>query len=350
MSEEPKFKKGQKSYLQRFVNIFNSDAKTALSEFESEKQSRLEELDELKRILKSETDSLKSQIANLENEKENLESQISSAKSFHESIFKGDENGIVISDDIESFVDEFKNHKKEIIEIKSDIDNYRDKLFGTEDEDGAEIQGLEHKIESLKSGLQTAIKDTRNEVDNFVKEHKTQQEDLFKKIESLLKGASTVALAKAFNEHKESFNRTNNIWLGLFVFSIISIMGISAWGFVRAEYEFKDMWKYTVGNLPFLGGAVWLAIYSSKQRSQNKRLQQEYAYKEDIAKVYYGLKEEIKELPGSENQVKLKEKMLKLVLDVIGQNPSETLESLSHDDKGPTIDVLNAVKDAVAKK
>ncbi|HIC31023.1 MAG TPA: hypothetical protein EYO76_03815 [Flavobacteriaceae bacterium] len=336
--------------MQRFVNIFKADAKVALSEFDSEKQSRLEELDELKDNLKLEIDSLKSQIANLETEKENLKSQISSTKSFHKSIFEGDDNGVIISNDIEGFVDEFKNHKKEIIDIKSDIDNYRDEIFGTEDEDGNEIQGLEHKIESLKSGLQTAIKNTKNEVDNFVAEHKTHQEDLFKKIESLLKGASTVALAKAFNEHKESFNRTNNIWLGLFVFSIISIMGISAWGFVRAEYEFKDMWKYTVGNLPFLAGAVWLAIYSSKQRSQNKRLQQEYAYKEDIAKVYYGLKEEIKELPDSDNQVELKEKMLKLVLDVIGQNPSETLESSSHDDKGPTIDVLNAVKDVVVKK
>ncbi len=350
MSEEPNFKKGQKGYLQRFINIFNSDAKTALSKFDAEKQTRLDDLDEIKSNLKLEVDSLQSQINELETKKENLESQISSTKAFHENIFEGDENGFVLSEDVEGFVEEFKIYKKEILDIKSEIDNYRDEIFGSEDEDGNEIQGLEHKIESLKTGLQTAIKNTKSEVDKFVNEHQTQQEDLFKKIESLLKGASTVALAKAFNEHKESFNRTNNIWLCLFVFSIISIMGISAWGFVRAEYEFKDMWKYTVGNLPFLAGAVWLAIYSSKQRSQNKRLQQEYAYKEDIAKVYYGLKEEIKELPDFDNQVVLKEKMLKLVLDVIGQNPSETLESSSHDDKGPTIDVLNAVKEVVSKK
>lgn len=174
-----------------------------------------------------------------------------------------------------------------------------------------------------------------------------KNDELFNKIEGLLKGASTVALAKAFNEHKNSFNTSNKIWITLFVFSIMSMMGLSLWGFINANYEFKDMWKYTLGNLPFIGGAIWLAIYSSKQRSQNKRLQQEYAFKEDVAKIYYGLKEEVEKLGNSELGEKLNESVLKLIIDVVSLNPSTSLDSKSHNDNGPILDSIKSISEMV---
>lgn len=350
MSKEQELTKGQRSYLKRIINELQKDAEELFNKIESQNSKNFDELLSEKKGLITEIETLKSKITDVEKAKEELESRIHSTIDLHEQVFEEDENGYSMSSEIQGFTEEFKEYKNQIIGIKSEIDNYSNKLFGYEDEDGNLIKGIDHKIESLKSELQSSIKETQEKLNTFIEENTTKQEDLLEKIESLLKGASTVALAHAFNQHKESFKTTNRIWMGLFVFSIVSLMGISVWGFINANYEFKDMWKYTIGNIPFVAGAVWLAIYASKQRSQNKRLQQEYAYKEDIAKVYYGLKEEIKELPESESQNELKENMLKLVLDVIGQNPSETLESSIHDDRGPTGDILNILKESLSKK
>lgn len=90
-----------------------------------------------------------------------------------------------------------------------------------------------------------------------------------------------------------------------------------------------------------------MAIFSSKQRSQNKRLQQEYAYKEDIAKIYYGLKQEIDELGESDLGKKLNESVLKLVIDVVGLNPSESVESKSHIDNGHILEGLKNIGETI---
>ena len=344
MAEEPKFKKGQKGYLQRFVNLFQSDAEIALNDFKTNAKSSISEVNEIKSELSNEITSLKSAISSLETKEQTLQSKLDEISNFSSTIFEEeDEEGNILSDQIEGFTEEFKNSKKEIDELKKEIDEYKNELFGSEDEEGNEILGLNHKIESLKTQLQTTIKESQSKLDDFLDKNNQKRDELFNKIEGLLKGASTVALAKAFKDHKESFNTSNYIWMALFVVSIISMMALSLWGFINANYEFKDMWKYTLGNLPFIGGAIWLAIYSSKQRSQNKRLQQEYAFKEDVAKIYYGLKEEVEELGDSELGRKLNESVLKLVIDVVSLNPSVSLDNKSHNDSGPILESIKSI-------
>lgn len=348
MAKEPEFKRGEKGWLKRFVNKFQGDAEIALDDFKTNAKSSISEVNTFKSELTTEINSLKETITSLETKEQNLQSKLDEINNFSSTIFEEeDEEGNVLSDQIEGFVEEFKEYKKEIIELKQEIDEYKEKLFGSEDEEGNEILGLNHKIESLKTQLQTTIKESQGELDEFLNKNIQKRDELFDKIEGLLKGASTVALAKAFNDHKISFNISNYIWMGLFVVSILSMMGLSLWGFANANYEFKDMWKYTLGNLPFIGGAIWLAIYSSKQRSQNKRLQQEYGYKEDVAKIYYGLKVEIEELGETELGRKLNESVLKLIIDVVSLNPSVSLDSKSHNDSGPILDSLKSIAEVV---
>ncbi len=349
MEEEQEFKKGQKSYLKRFVNLFQSDASIALDDFAANTEQSLSDFEKTKKVLNSEIETIKELISTIEEKENELQVKLDKISEFHSTIFEGDTDGNVISEEIEGFVDEFNEYKKEVENHKENIEEYKFELFGHEDEEGNEVTGLKHKIESLKKQLQGTIKKSQADLDSYYSSNSKKQEDLFNKIEGLLKGASTVALAKAFKEHKDSFVTSNYIWMVLFVISVLSMMGISLWGFINANYEFKDMWKYTLGNLPFIGGAIWLAIYSSKQRSQNKRLQQEYAFKEDVAKIYYGLKQEIEELGESEMGNKLMSKMLETVLIVVSINPSETLDSKSHNDKGPIVEALNNATEIINK-
>lgn len=129
--------------------------------------------------------------------------------------------------------------------------------------------------------------------------------------------------------------------MGLFIIFIGSMMEISVYIFKTADFDVKDRWKGTIGNLPLIGGAIWIAIYASKQRSQNKRLQQEYAFKEDVAKIYYGVKKEIEELYDTDLGQQLNKRILEIIVDVVSTNPSDTLDNSSHNDKGPILEALN---------
>lgn len=398
MSEEKELTRGQKSYYKRLINEFNEAKDLSLSEFEKEKaealsslnilkvelleqvkesedqnrlvkeivsdnktlyQSKIEELEELYEAEKKELqDFYKSEIETykslyevkkeelsgfLEETKDKIveteaefREKTDEIKAFHQLIFEEDEEDEVLSDDIKKFRTEFIGHKSEIEKIKLDIKLYNNELFG-----------YVNSSENIVPGIKDKIKEQEEQIDLSVEFNNKKQDDLFNKIEGLLKGASTVALAKAFNEHKDSFNTSNKIWLGLFVASVTSMMIFTLLAFKDGTYELQDMWKYTLGNLPFLGGAIWIAIYSSKQRSQNKRLQQEYAFKEDVAKIYYGLKQEIEDLGTTEIGKKLNTKMLETILFVVGDNPSKTLDSSSHNDKGPVLEALNNVSSMI---
>ncbi|MBK7112918.1 MAG: hypothetical protein IPH60_10795 [Flavobacteriales bacterium] len=112
--------------------------------------------------------------------------------------------------------------------------------------------------------------------------------------------------------------------------------------------------------LPFIGGAIWLGWYASKQLSQNKRLQQEYAHKENVAKLYYTLKREIEELEKDGDDARLarilKVRVMRVLVNSMGHNPSVTLDSKAHNDNGPmqksydkAFDNVKGIAEAIAK-
>ncbi len=325
--EEKEFKKGQISHFKGVVNKFIDKADKALKDISNLKAQ----------LLEGDTDN-----PGLIAELENAQSEVSQIqKKFLEldkTVFKNlDIKGRTLSERIDGFVDVFTKAEKDILEMRENIFIYNDELLGYENEEGEKISGIKQDIEQQVQTIQKLYDD-----------NSTRQNKLFLEIESLLKGASTVALAKSFNEHKTSFDNMNWIWLGIFGFAIAILMGVSVTSFILTDYKIEDMWKYTLGNLPLLGGAIWLAIYASKQRSQNKRLQQEYAYKEDVAKIYYGLKKEVENMKDTTIGSKLNEQVLKTIMDVVAINPSETLDSKSHNDKGPVLESLENIKSIVS--
>jgi hypothetical protein len=323
--EEKELTKGQKVYLKRIINQFQEDAQKSLASIEKLRESLI--------AGKEGRPSLIERFKTTEIELDRIRESI---QDIHSTIFDEDENGEILNDSIKEFKEVFEKKKNEIVGIQNEIIDYQNKLLGVQNEDGTETTGIKQTVEGFVKNL-----------DTLYKSNLERQEQLFEKIEGLLKGASTVALAEAFNKHKKSFNNSNILWIVTFILSIASMMTLSIIAFVNSKNEFSEMWKYTLGNLPFLGGAVWLAIYSSKQRSQNVRLQQEYAFKEDVAKIYYGLKQEIEELGNSELGLKLNEKILNIIVETVSYNPSITLDSKNHGDKGPILEVLNSVANMV---
>ena len=318
--EEPKFTRGEKGYITRITNQLKININKELIEIE-----------ELKEELKSDLIRNNTLIKKLEEKHTDADELLEEVKDIRNKIYEPDSYDIVLADEIETFIGDNNKFKDKRDTIYDEIMDFHKNIFGYKNKNGKTIEGFKSKFSYLYAN------------------NTKKQEELFQRIEGLLKGASTVALAKSFKEHKKSFNFSNVLWIMVFVLSIVSMMGLSIWGFIRADYQFEDMWKYTLGNIPFLAGAVWLAIYSGKQRSQNKRLQQEYAYKEDVAKIYYGLKQEIESLGKSDLGTKLNQQILETIITVVAHNPSNTLESKSHEDKGPILESLDKLTEVYTK-
>lgn len=327
--KEQDLSKGQRAYLKRVVNEFRKDAELEIQGIQKLKSQIIDGSEN--------NPSLLERIQQAESEAREIKLSIDT---LHQEIFVPKIHGQqALSDSITNFSEEFKQSRNELKEIKRQIEEYSVELLGTKTEEGEPIEGIQDKINAQVTKLQ-----------NLYTSNKQKQETLFGDIEKLLKGASTVALAKSFKEHKDSFNLSNFTWMVLFISSIASMMGISVYIFKTADFDIKDMWKCTIGNLPFIGGAIWIAIYASKQRSQNKRLQQEYAFKEDVAKIYYGLKKEIEELDDTDLGQQLNKRILEIIVDVVSTNPSNTLDNSTHNDKGPILEALNNLSTLVKGK
>jgi hypothetical protein len=316
--EERELKKGEKAYFHRYLNAFEEEAKKSLADIEKLKKQLVDGSETFYSF--DEIEEYKNKIAEL-----------------HDYLLTQNEDGETVLDELVDFKKTSDSDLKDISESKNQITKYINQVFGHVDHEGKKILGLKHKIEGIQKQL----------ADNIEANEKKQQV-LLDKIEELLQGASTVALAKAFEEHKKQFDKPNKLWQWVFICTLAGLMGLTIAAFFLSNRNLSEMWKITLGNLPFIGAGVWLAIFASKQRSQNVRLQQEYAYKEDVAKLYYGLKNEIEQLDNTELGKKLNESVIQILVDTVAYNPSKTLDNQSHNDKGPVLEVLKSISDKIS--
>lgn len=243
---------------------------------------------------------------------------------------------------VTDFLVEFTQKKGELENIRKEIIGYQDALLGALQEDGQRKDGVKGRVDGY-------VKD----LSELLAKHTKEQGDLLKKVNDLLEGASTAALAKAFSAHKASFDKVNENWMKVFVGAIAIIMLVPLLTFVLPDSDAPTWVENLLVRLPIVGGAITLAWYASKQRSQNKRLQQEYGYKEDVAMIYVALKKEIEALGDHPLGTSLKEQVLSVLVKAVEHNPSDTLDSKAHDDKGPLHDAfkkgMEAAKD-IAKE
>lgn len=223
-------------------------------------------------------------------------------------------------------------------QLLSSSQEAHEKIIGKVDEKGIHNGGLMQDAEKLKS-----------EVEIFLAKQTEKYEAQFKEIEAMLPGATSVGLAKAYQEQKDSYRIPLSKWSWIFVITLMVMTGFS--GFVLYEQFQKApitnlnealtaLFRY----LPFYIPTIWLVAYASKRQSQARRLQQEYAFKETNAKSFHGHKEQIEKLikeGGADKE--LLAKLVEQMVVITGQNPSATLDFQSHDDSPPTFKLVEGI-------
>ncbi|MGZ8160684.1 MAG: hypothetical protein ACXWT1_13615 [Methylobacter sp.] len=104
--------------------------------------------------------------------------------------------------------------------------------------------------------------------------------------------------------------------------------------------------KGFLSRIPLYAPILWLALYSTKRRSEYQRLQQEYAHKEALAKSYGSYKKQIDDL--DEENIEMQKILIMKAVDAIAYNASDTLDG-KHGDKMPVHDLLEKYHSLIKK-
>ncbi len=226
-----------------------------------------------------------------------------------------------LGEDAKESHEAIKNLENEAQVKKEQLDKAEISIFGEKDEETEQRSGgLVDRLESLESQTKEQLKS-----------HGQDFDQLKEKIEGLLPGATSAGLATAFKKQKESYRKPNQFWQITLILSLVAIIAVSFF----TPYN-MDSWSAIAVSFfarsPFIGPLVWLAWFSGKEFSQNKRLEQEYAHKEVLAKSLEGYK---KELAGADPLVT--KAFLEGIVKSLIFNPSITLEKKTDDSYPPIL-------------
>jgi cell division protein FtsB len=232
-------------------------------------------------------------------------------------------------------VSEFDALNERSRSIQAEIESTHEKIFGKKDADGKLINGYLQDTEELK-----------NKIERFISDQETKFSAQFDEIKSLLPDATSAGLAAAYQKQKDSYKGPIRLWSRVFfgtIFIMTCLGGYIIYHHFQSEKvdSLTDAFISLLKDLPFFIPTIWLAAFASKQQSQYKRLQQEYAFKETNAKSFHGHKEQIERLmkDGAADKNLLAQLVAQLVL-ITAQNPSYTLDSKSHEDSSPILKVI----------
>jgi len=318
-------------------------AQALLSEIKV-KKGEIDKLEQELLIGAEEEPSLKNRMETLEGETKAWHSKVSE---FHLKLTKGneEESSIILQID-EAKAKALNNTEKTQLalddseKVIKDLSNFNEEIFGKENDQGKRSGGLKSEL------------DLRNEeIAEFQKQQETKYSTLIDEIESLLPGATSAGLATAYKDLKESYddpikNMTRTFYgslIGLLIVGVVLITNKVGWfyiNFIEIE-EASKLLNNILIKLPITIPLVWLAVFASKRRSQNMRLQQEYAHKEALAKSYQGFKKQIEGLGNDKDDILLKQ-LLQAAIEGVSFNASGTLDG-KHGDKVPIIDDIEGL-------
>lgn len=264
--------------------------------------------------------------------------------------------------------------QKELKELNLKIEQFEKyyiKIFGELNDDDIRIGGLKNEIEAQQKKLEVFEKEQEEKhnkilteklvsIEKYEKETQIHNKNLHAQIESLLPGATSAGLAEAYHQERKKFEEPIKLWNTIFITSL-GVMFIATFLTFITITSSETTWSFSFAShiegiegtlnslfykLPLYAPLIWLAIYASKRRSENQRLEQEYAHKEALARSYSSYKQQIEGL-NQQDEALLK-KLLESSIETVSYNVSESLDK-KHGDGTPSKEVLEKLVDIIKK-
>ena len=252
-----------------------------------------------------------------------------------------------------------KISKDATTEISTKVDNLNKfyvKIFGELNDEEERVGGLKSELDKRINTLDSfekeqqkvhkkTLEDKLIEIKKYEQEQQVHNKNLFEQIKSLLPSATSAGLAKAYHDERKTFENPILWWNIAFVVSLL-IISVVSFVTLKDLQTMEDFGKSILHSLPISGPLIWLAIYSSKRRSENQRLEQEYAHKEALAKSYSSYKQQIESLKQEDQELLIK--LLGTAITTMSYNASETLDK-KHGDGTPAQEIVKSFVDELKK-
>ncbi len=224
-------------------------------------------------------------------------------------------------------IKDLESNIKDSLEKIKEFDAFYEKIYGSK---------LGNYETNTNGGL-------NKEFDDLINKQKEKADKLLNQIDGLLKGATKLELASAFEEERQRFYKPIQYWTVVFALTLLAIAGLGWYKYDLNNIEsINKLATFVLHLLPISAPLFWLAIFASRRRSENRRLEQEYAHKVSLAQSYIAYKDQINQL--SELNKELTTKLLQDTLNAISYNPSTTLDKKHGDDPVITKECLKFIK------
>lgn len=255
--------------------------------------------------------------------------------------------------DSSSILNNLRQANNDALKIRRTYINF----YGQKDSEGNQTQGIVSKLESACSEIEESedkineLKDFYEEVfngitddndpknnkkswvdfldekkeyvNNMIKQGENDFKNLKNKINSLLPGATSAGLARAYMRQRRITEKKVEKWNRIFKLAIVTFAVVFLFYFALAIYlntfSFVDFFK----SLPLWVFSGFFIYYSTQQISEYKKIADEYRHKEALASSYIGFERLIVESGNME----LRDKLLEIATDAIGVNPSDRINS-----------------------
>lgn len=235
----------------------------------------------------------------------------------------------------------FGDKSKNIKGIKDKFVEVDKKILGYEGE-------ASRVVSYLKQQKELSDEIYRNQNDTF-KEFVNKCEDLTKRVEGLLPGASAAGLSEAYEIAMKEHKRSLFLWIYFFGVSLVSMMGILYFLFLNGWWSFNaiDSLGETVIKVIRVVTAesplLWLAIVSSRKMNQFIMLIEEYRHKWATMRVYDGMRKVVKEIDKGNTENSPEAQLFIELLKTVQKNPTMSLEKVKSDN------ILAELKDFLNK-
>ncbi len=341
----------QRSFLDVEINQAISAATTILSD-----------LNGIKELSKTSAEELIAINTNLEETKDSVESSkslLTKAEELHtriESFYKGSSTR---RNNIEALYLEIEGQE---VDDEEAGEGKKKRIPGLKDKLGNSYKQLELQIKTLSTQVDTEHKRTEESlIDLVVNEEAKLSEFQVKwetnlsllqlEIKKLLPDALTAGLSHAYEsrrkeEETNAVNHKASFHKALTVMSFLAIIpvAISVIQYVFLGKSLDDLIK-TIPNLvaaivPIYAPTLWVAYFSNKQINLSKRLIEEYAHKESVAKTFEGLSRQIEAIEDREIANDLRNKLLYNLLEISSENPGKLITDYNKSDH-PLMDALD---------
>lgn len=249
-------------------------------------------------------------------------------------------------------------------ELKTEISNLYDEVFGYDTDNGQHEEGLKEELDkayetlnnnmtNLSSAFNQLKSEKTEELNLVIQEAKEKHTAIVAEIKSHLPDGVAAGLAGAFHDKKETettamddaYNKFDTLLKWMIAVALLPFAVYVYWFYTGKPMDdiIKTIPNMTLAVLPLYAPLIWLGIHLNKKINLSKKLIEEYAYKEAISKTVTGVSEQIKTLKNENASQEIYTNLLQLIISTNADNPGKYITEYDKCDN-PFIEMISNPK------